>query len=41
MRGLAKENIKASADMSLKKIAEENNLSPVEVYEVIKRLSAG
>jgi hypothetical protein len=41
LRSLANENIKASADMSLKKIAEENSLSTLDVYEIIKRLSAG
>jgi hypothetical protein len=41
MRDLSKENIKASADMSLKKIAEKNNLNTLDVYEILRRLSAG
>jgi len=41
MLGFARENIKVSADMSLKKIAEGNNLSALDVYEILRRLSAG
>ena len=37
LRGLAKNNIKATAEMSIKKVAAQNNTSPVDVYEIIRK----
>jgi hypothetical protein len=39
MRGLANNNIKASSDLSIKKIAEQNSMKPIDVYEIVKKLS--
>ena len=39
LRGLADKDIKASAEMNLKKIAEQNNMSPTDVYEIIKDIA--
>jgi len=39
VRGLADQSIKASSDLSIKKIAEQNNMDPVDVYGIIKNLS--
>ena len=36
LRGLTDKNIKAEAAMTIKKIAEENNMSPIDVYGAIK-----
>lgn len=39
LRGLADRDIKASADMSIKKIAEHAKMSPIDVYEAIKDIA--
>jgi hypothetical protein len=39
LRGLADKDIKASAEMNIKKIAEQNNMSPTDVYEIIKAIA--
>ena len=39
LRGLADKDIKASAEMNIKKIAEQNNMSPTDVYEIIKDIA--
>jgi AraC-like DNA-binding protein len=36
LRGFADNNIKATADATIKQIAEQNNISSSEVYEIIK-----
>ena len=36
LRGLAESNIKASADMTIKQIAEQNDMSSKDVYAIIK-----
>jgi hypothetical protein len=36
IRDLAKEGIQASEDLTIKKIAEENQMSPIDIYESIK-----
>ncbi len=40
LRRLAEENIAAAAELSIKEIASKNNLSPVDVYDVIQRNAA-
>jgi hypothetical protein len=37
LRGLADSKISATAEMNIKKIAEQNSISPIAVYEVIKK----
>ena len=37
LRGLVDNNIKATADVTIKKIAEQNNMNPIDVYEIIKK----
>ena len=37
MQDLDENNIKAKADMNIKRIAEQNNVSPVDVYEIVKK----
>ena len=37
-RGLAKEGIKASEELTIKKIAEKNHMSPIDIYEKIKSI---
>ena len=39
IRGLAENDIKATAEMNIKKIAEQNNMSPTDVYEIIKDIA--
>ncbi|MFC1815955.1 DUF4405 domain-containing protein [Thermodesulfobacteriota bacterium] len=39
MRGFVVHAIKATADMSLKTIAAQNGLDPVEVYDIIKQIA--
>ena len=39
LRGLAANNIKATADMNLKTIAEQNNMGPVDVYDLIRKIA--
>ncbi|MCK4986517.1 MAG: DUF4405 domain-containing protein [Desulfobacterales bacterium] len=39
VRGLAEENIKASAEMSLKEIATQNKRSPIDVYDAILKIA--
>lgn len=39
LRGLADNNIKASSEMSMKKIAEQNKMNPIDVYDVVKKVS--
>ena len=39
-RGLSKQNIKAREDMTIRKIAEKNQISPIDVYEGIKAIAA-
>jgi len=39
-RGLGKQNIKAREDMTLRQIAEKNQISPIDVYEGIKAIAA-
>jgi hypothetical protein len=41
LRGLAAENIKASAEMSLKDIAKQNNRSPIDVYDAVFKIAEG
>jgi hypothetical protein len=41
LRGLTDKNIKAEAEMTIKKIAEENNISPVDVYGASKEATEG
>jgi len=36
LRGLAQNNIRATAEMSLREIAKQNNISPHDIYEAIK-----
>jgi hypothetical protein len=40
IRGLAKENINAKEDLSIKKIAENNQLNPLDIYEQIKTIAS-
>ena len=40
LRGLADENIKVSSDLSIKKIAEQSNMNPIDIYEIVKELSS-
>jgi hypothetical protein len=37
LRSLNDNNIKATAEMNIKKIAEQNSISPIDVYEVIRK----
>jgi len=37
LRSLTDKNIKAEAEMTIKNIAEQNSISPIDVYEVIKK----
>ena len=37
-RGLAKEGITASEELTIKKIAEQNRMSPIDIYEKIKSI---
>ena len=37
LRSLADNNIEAAAEMSIKEIAEQNKLTPMDVYEVIRK----
>ena len=39
MRGLSANNIMATADMNMKTIAEQNNLGPVDVYDLIRKIA--
>jgi hypothetical protein len=39
LRVLTDKNIKAEAEMTIKNIAEQNSISPIDVYEVIKETS--
>jgi len=38
--GLSKQNIKARGNMTIRKIAEKNQISPIDVYEGIKATAA-
>ncbi len=40
LRGLAEKNIKASTEISIKTIAEQSNMSPIDLYEIVKELSS-
>lgn len=40
IRGLSKQNITAREDMTIRKIAEKNQISPIDVYEGIKAIAA-
>jgi len=39
IRGLAANNIRATADMNMKNIAEQNNMGPVDVYDLIRKIA--
>ena len=39
LRRLAEKKLDAAADQSLKEIAEQNNLGPLDLYEILKRVS--
>ncbi len=39
LHGLAQNNINATAEMSIREIAEQNNTGPTDVYEAIKTLT--
>ncbi|MEW6674109.1 MAG: DUF4405 domain-containing protein [Thermodesulfobacteriota bacterium] len=39
MKGLADSNIRAVADMNLKAIAGQNNVGPVDVYDLIRKIA--
>ncbi|MBW1753572.1 MAG: hypothetical protein JRJ46_10845, partial [Deltaproteobacteria bacterium] len=39
LRGLVENGIKASSDLSIKKIAEQNSTNPIDIYEIVKKLS--
>ena len=39
LRGLAENDIEALSDLSIKEIAEQNNVAPADVYEIVKNLS--
>lgn len=39
LRGLAKSSITAKAEMSIKEIAEQNDTSPIDLFEIIKQIS--
>ena len=40
LRALAKENITASEDLTIKKIAEKNQIGPTDLYERIKIIAS-
>jgi hypothetical protein len=40
VRELNKQNIKAREDMTIKKIASDHQLSPMDVYEIVKTISS-
>ncbi|MDM8522141.1 DUF4405 domain-containing protein [Desulfococcaceae bacterium HSG8] len=40
LRGLAQNNIRATAEMSIREIAEQNNTGPADIYEAIKRVKS-
>ena len=39
IRGLGANNIKATADMNMKTIAEQNNMGPSDVYDLIRKIA--
>ena len=39
IRGLAANNIRATANMNMKTIAEQNNMGPVDVYDLIRKIA--
>jgi hypothetical protein len=39
LRGLSKENINASADLTIKKIAEKNQIGPLDIYAHIRTIA--
>jgi len=39
MRGFAANKIRATADMNLKTIAEQNNMGPVDIYDLIRKIA--
>jgi hypothetical protein len=41
LQGLAAENIKATAERSIKEIATKNNRSPIDVYDAVRKMAEG
>jgi hypothetical protein len=39
LRELKKQGIEASAELTLKQIAEENRKSPIDLYEMVKTIA--
>jgi hypothetical protein len=39
LTGLAENNISASADMTIKQIARQNNMAPTDIYTLLRQIA--